>query len=67
MTPTDWITIALTVVTASMAVGTFILAGYTRELAKDTAEMAQSAQPEDLRPFCVIDFRYPTVPVSIWD
>lgn len=65
MTPTDWITIALTVVTASMPVGTFILAGYTRELAKDTAEGIKQADrhhQEDLRPFCVIDFRYPTVP-----
>ncbi len=58
-------TIALTVVTALMAVGTFILAWYTRALAKDTAEgikQSDRRHQEDLRPFCVIDFRYPTGP-----
>jgi hypothetical protein len=65
MTSTDQITMALTVVTALMAVGTFVLAWYTRALAKDTAEGIKQSDrhhQEDLRPFCVIDFRYPTVP-----
>lgn len=63
MSIADWINLALTVVTTLMATGTFCLAWYTRNLAKDTAEGIKQAErhhQEDLRPFCLIDFKYPT-------
>jgi len=56
MTTADWINVVLTFVTTLMAVGTFCLAWYTRNLAKQ----AERHHQEDLRPFCVINFKYPT-------
>jgi hypothetical protein len=56
MTTADWINVVLTFVTTLMAVGTFCLAWYTRNLVKQ----AERHHQEDLRPFCVIDFKYPT-------
>jgi hypothetical protein len=63
MTAADWINIALTFFTALMAAATFCLARHTRNLAKDTAEGIKQADrhhQEDLRPFCVIDFKHRT-------
>jgi hypothetical protein len=63
MTTTDWINAALTVATFLMVAGTVWLAWHTRNLAKDTAEGIKQAErhhQEDLRPFCVIDFKYAT-------
>jgi hypothetical protein len=63
MVAADWINVVLAVVTTLMAGGTVYLAWYTRNLAKETAEGIEQAErhhQEDLRPFCMIDFNYPT-------
>lgn len=63
MTTADWINVVLTVATTLMAAGTFCLAWYTRNLAEDTAEGVKQAErhhQDGLRPFCLIDFNYPT-------